>query len=135
MNKETIINEITFKAIRSSGPGGQHVNKVSSKVVLNFDLNKSKGLSEWEKVLLSKSISNRLTSSGILSISCDESKSQFQNKDKVIKRFLAIITKGLIVQKRRVATKPSISSKRKKLDAKKQRGQTKSLRKKPKLDS
>ena len=135
MNKETIISEITFKAIRSSGPGGQHVNKVSSKVVLNFDLNKSKGLSEWEKVLLSKSISNRLTSSGILSISCDESKSQFQNKDKVIKRFLVIITKGLIVQKRRVATKPSISSKRKKLDAKKQRGQTKSLRKKPKLDS
>ena len=135
MNKETIINELTFKAIRSSGAGGQHVNKVSSKVVLNFDLGKSKGFSAWEKSLLYKSISNRLTSAGILSISCDESKSQFQNKDKVIKRFLVIINKGLIVQKRRVATKPSIGSKRRNLDAKKQRGQTKNLRKRPKLDS
>ena len=135
MHKETIINELTFKAIRSSGAGGQHVNKVSSKVVLNFDLSKSKGFSSWEKSLLYKSISNRLTSAGILSISCDESKSQFQNKDKVIKRFLVIINKGLIVQKRRVATKPSRGSKRRKLDAKKQRGQTKNLRQKPKLDS
>ena len=135
MNKETIINELTFKAIRSSGPGGQHVNKVASKVVLNFNLGKSNGLSDWEKSLLYKTLSNRLTSAGILSISCDESKSQFQNKDKVIKRLLVIITKGLIVQKRRVATKPSIGAKRRKLDAKKQRGQIKNLRKRPKLDS
>jgi|TARA_B110000261_G_scaffold163753_1_gene210706 ribosome-associated protein len=135
MNKETIINELTFKAIRSSGAGGQHVNKVSSKVVLSFDLSQSEGFSDRESSLLYKSLSSRLTSSGILSISCDESKSQFQNKDKVIKRFLEIIAKGLIVQKRRIATKPSKGSKRRKLDAKKQRGQTKNLRKKPKLDS
>tara|TARA_B100000795_G_scaffold200352_1_gene154138 strand:- start:90 stop:497 length:408 start_codon:yes stop_codon:yes gene_type:complete len=135
MNKETIINELTFKAIRSSGAGGQHVNKVSSKVVLSFDLSQSDGFSDRERSLLYKSLSSRLTNAGILSISCDESKSQFQNKDKVIKRFLEIITKGLIVQKRRIATKPSKGSKRRKLDAKKQRGQTKNLRKKPKLDS
>lgn len=135
MNKETIINELTFKAIRSSGAGGQHVNKVSSKVVLSFNLDKSNGLSDWEKSLLHKKLFTRLTNDGILIVSCDESKSQFQNKDKVIKRFIEIISKGLLVQKRRVATKPSLGSKKRKLDAKKKRGQTKNLRKKPRLDS
>lgn len=134
MNKTTLIGELSFKAIRSSGAGGQHVNKVSSKVVLSFDVPNSQGLNQREKRLLLQSLHTRLTGAGVLSISCDESKSQFQNKDKVIKRFLEILEKGLIVQKRRVATKPSKASKRRKVDAKKQRGVTKSLRKKPRLD-
>lgn len=134
MNKEILINELIFKAIRSSGAGGQHVNKVSSKVVLSFDLFNSDGLSDRDKRLLRKSLATRLTIAGILSIACDDSKSQFQNKDKVIKRFFEIIEKGLVVQKRRVPTKPSKASQKRVKEAKKKRGQTKNLRKKPKLD-
>lgn len=134
MNKEILINELIFKAIRSSGAGGQHVNKVSSKVVLSFDLFNSNGLSDRDKRLLRKSLATRLTIAGILSIACDDSKSQFQNKDKVIKRFFEIIEKGLVVQKRRVPTKPSKASQKRVKEAKKKRGQTKNLRKKPKLD-
>jgi ribosome-associated protein len=134
MDKAILINELTFKAIRSSGAGGQHVNKVSSKVVLSFDLKGSEGLNLRDKRLLLKSISTRLTSAGILSIACDDSKSQFQNKDKVIKRFFEILEAGLVVQKRRIATKPSKGSKKRKMDAKQQRGKLKSLRQKPRLD-
>lgn len=134
MDKSIIIQELEFKAIRSSGAGGQHVNKVSSKVVLSFDLRNSKGFVPREKFLLVKSLSTRLTNAGILSISCDDSKSQHQNKDKVIKRFFEILTKGLVVQKRRIATKPSKASQKRIKEAKKQRGQIKTLRKKPKLD-
>lgn len=134
MDKSILINELTYKTTRSSGAGGQHVNKVSSRVILSFDLNTSNGLSIREKSLLRKSISCRLTKENILLLSCDESKSQHQNKDKVIKRFLDILSKGLIVPKRRIATKPTKASKRRKVDAKKKRGQTKVLRKKPKLE-
>lgn len=134
MDKSILINELTFKAIRSSGAGGQHVNKVSSKMVLSFDLHNSEGLSDREKRLLGKSIANRITADGILSISCDDSRSQFQNKDLVIKRFFDILTTGLVVQKRRIATKPSKGSKKRNKEAKQKRGQIKSLRQKPKLD-
>ena len=87
-----------------------------------------------EKKLLKKALASRLTTEGILNLSCEESKSQHQNKDLVIKRFLSILKKGLIVPKRRIATKPTKASKRRKLDDKKRRGQTKALRNKPKLD-
>ena len=62
MNKEQLLTELTFKAVRSSGVGGQNVNKVSSKVVLSFDLNNSQGLSEEEKALLENKLASRLTS-------------------------------------------------------------------------
>ena len=134
MDKSTLIKELSFKTARSSGAGGQHVNKVSSKVILSFDLENSEGLNFREKRLLKKALASRLTKDGILNISCEESKSQHQNKDLVIKRYLGILKKGLIVPKRRIATKPTKASKRRKLDEKKRRGQTKSLRGKPKLD-
>ena len=134
MDKAILIKELSFKTARSSGAGGQHVNKVSSKVVLSFDLENSAGLNTREKRLLKKALASRLTNDGILNLSCEESKSQHQNKDLVIKRFLSVIKKGLIVPKRRIPTKPTKASKRKKLDEKKRRGQTKALRNKPKLD-
>ena len=134
MDKSTLIKELSFKTARSSGAGGQHVNKVSSKVISSFDVENSEGLNAREKRLLKKTLASRLTNDGILNISCEESKSQHQNKDLVIKRFLSILKKGVIVPKRRIATKPTKASKRRKLDEKKRRGQTKSLRGKPKLD-
>ena len=134
MYKSILIKELSFKTARSSGAGGQHVNKVSSKVILSFNLENSEGLNAREKRLLKNSLASRLTTEGILNLSCEESKSQHQNKDIVVKRFLSILKKGLIVPKKRIATKPTTASKKRNLDEKKRRGQTKALRNKPKLD-
>ncbi len=105
MNKEKIINELKFKAVRSSGAGGQNVNKVSSKVVLTYDLNASQALSEEEKEVLSVKLKSKLTLENILIINCDEDRSQLKNKEIVIKRFLDLITKSLVVPKKRKPTK------------------------------
>lgn len=96
MNKETLLKELKYKAIRSSGAGGQHVNKVSSKVVLSFDIANCEGLSSQEKKRLYKSLASRLTNDKILLLSCEESKSQLQNKTKVIKRFFDMILVDLL---------------------------------------
>ena len=134
MNKAVLQKEITYKAIRSSGAGGQHVNKVSSKVVLSFDVYNSQGLNWKEKSLLYKNIASRLTNDKILLLSCDESRSQLQNKHKVVERFFEILKSGLFVAKRRVASKPSKNSIKRIKEKKSQRGKLKKLRKKPSLD-
>jgi len=134
MNKETIHKELQFKAVRSSGAGGQHVNKVSSKVELAFNIPNSESLTNDEKELLLKNLSNRLTKDGILQISSSESRSQHSNKEKVIKRFFEIIEKGMIIPKKRKPTKMSKAQKLKRLDNKQKNATKKSLRKKPDLD-
>lgn len=134
MNKTILLKELTFKAIRSSGAGGQHVNKVSSKVVLSFDLQSSEGISDREKKLLLKNISTRLTSEYILILSCDDSRSQLQNKTKVIQRFFQVLKSGLYVPKKRLAAKPSKSAIKKGKEDKSKRSQLKQLRKKPNMD-
>ena len=134
MDKSILIKELSFKTARSSGAGGQHVNKVSSKVILSFHIENSEGLNMREKKLLKKALASRLTTEDILNLSCEESKSQHRNKTIVIKRFFSILKKGLIVPKRRIATKPAKAAKKRNLDDKKHRGQIKALRSKPKLD-
>ena len=134
VNKETLIKELTYKAIRSSGAGGQHVNKVSSKVVLSFDVAQSEGLSSREKSQLFKTLASRLTSEKILLLGCDDSRSQLQNKNKVEERFFEIIKAGLFVPKRRIATKPSKASVKRGKEKKKKRSDLKASRKKPNLD-
>ena len=88
MEIEKIISELSFKAVRSSGAGGQNVNKVSSKVVLSFDLQHSQALTDEEKLLVGTKLSSRLTTDAILILNCDEDRSQLRNKEIVIKRFL-----------------------------------------------
>ncbi|GGE98336.1 alternative ribosome rescue aminoacyl-tRNA hydrolase ArfB [Flavobacterium limi] len=134
MNVEKIISELNFKAVRSSGAGGQNVNKVSSKVVLSFDLNASQALSEEEKLILQTNIAPRLTTENILILNCDEDRSQIKNKDIVIKRFLEIIQKGLYVPKVRKATKVPKSVIKKRIKDKKNISEIKQSRKKPRLD-
>ncbi|WP_191858667.1 alternative ribosome rescue aminoacyl-tRNA hydrolase ArfB [Hanstruepera ponticola] len=133
-HEELLISELQFKAVRSSGAGGQHVNKVSSKVVLNFDLNNSQVFSEEQKVLLFKNLATRLTSEGVLILQSDESRSQHKNKEFVIKRFLELIKQGLIVPKKRKPTKTPKSVKLKRLANKKQQSEKKANRKPPKLE-
>jgi len=133
MNIENLIKELSFKAIRSSGAGGQHVNKVSSKIELTFDLEASKVLTDEQKLLLIKNLTNRLTKENILILFTDESRSQHKNKEIAINRFIEIITKGLIVPKKRKATKPSKASIKKRLDSKKKISEKKTSRKKPSI--
>ena len=133
MNTERIIKELKFKAVRSSGAGGQHVNKVSSKVELIFDVQNSLELTEEEKELLFKNLQTRLTKENLLLLNCDESRSQHKNKELVIKRFLEILTNGLKVPKKRKPTKPSKASIRKRLEKKKKQAYKKALRGKPEL--
>lgn len=131
METEKIISELQFKAVRSSGAGGQNVNKVSSKVVLSFDLKNSQALTEEEKVLLENKLSSRLTSEQILILNCDEDRSQLKNKSIVIKRFLYIITAGLVIPKIRKATKVPKSVIRKRIKDKKNLSEIKQSRRKP----
>jgi ribosome-associated protein len=131
LETEKIIAELQFKAVRSSGAGGQNVNKVSSKVVLTFDLKNSKALSDEEKVLVENKLASRLTSEQILILNCDEDRSQLKNKSIVTKRFLDIITAGLFIPKIRKATKIPKSVIRKRIKDKKNLSDIKKSRKKP----
>lgn len=133
MDSEKIISELTYKAIRSSGPGGQNVNKVSSKVVLTFDLINSQSLNDQEKVLSQTKLKSKLTSEGILILTCDEDRSQLKNKALVTKRFLEIIQKSIHVPKTRKPTKIPKSVIAKRLKDKATTAQVKENRKKPEL--
>lgn len=128
-----LISELTFKAIRSSGAGGQHVNKVASKVVLNFNLKQSEVFSEAQKNLLLNNLSNRLTTEGILILQSDESRSQHKNKELVVTRFLDLIKQGLKVPKKRKPTKIPKAVKLKRLSKKKQQADKKANRKPPEI--
>lgn len=131
MDTEKIISELYFKAVRSSGAGGQNVNKVSSKVVLSFDLNNSESLSENEKLLLAENLKTKLTAEGILILNCDEDRSQLKNKEIVTKRFLKIIQNGLVVPKERKPTKIPRSVIEKRIKEKRKTSEIKQNRKKP----
>lgn len=130
MRKEILHKELQFKAVRSSGAGGQHVNKVSSKVELFFAVETSDGLSEEEKELLFKNLASKLTKENSLVLSCQESRSQHRNKELVVERFFNLIDKNLIVPKVRRKTKPSKLARKKRLDAKKRLSEKKNNRKK-----
>ncbi|MDG1039815.1 MAG: alternative ribosome rescue aminoacyl-tRNA hydrolase ArfB [Polaribacter sp.] len=134
MNTEKLIKELNFKATRSSGAGGQHVNKVSSKIELFFDVENSNEFSKEQKILLFKNLATRLTKENMLLLTCDESRSQHKNKELVIKRFLEIIKLGLIVPKKRKPTKPSKASIKRKAENKRKQALKKSMRKKPNLE-
>ena len=131
MDIQKLISELNFKAVRSSGAGGQNVNKVSSKVVLSFNLKNSQALSEEEKLLLETKLASRLTADTILILNCDEDRSQLKNKAIVIKRFIEIITNGLKVPKIRKATKIPKSVIRKRIKDKKNISDIKKTRRKP----
>lgn len=134
MEIQILFSEIKYKAVRSSGAGGQNVNKVSSKVVLTFDLRNSKAFSEEEKMLLENNLQHRLTSELILILNCDEDRSQLKNKEIVTKRFLDILKKGLYVPKERKPTKIPKSVIRKRIKDKKNVSEIKQSRRKPNLE-
>ena len=131
MKTDIILSELQFKAVRSSGSGGQNVNKVSSKVVLTFDLKNSEALSEVEKDWLANKLATRLASEQILILNCDEDRSQLKNKTIVTKRFLELIKNALIVPKKRRPTHIPRSVIEKRIKAKRNLSEIKQHRRKP----
>lgn len=131
MNKKVAVQELDFKAVRSSGAGGQHVNKVSTKIELSFDVECSEALSTSQKERLYQKLGNKLTKENILILSCDETRSQHRNKDLAIKRFLETMRTGLRIPKKRRKTKPKRSAIEKRLKSKKKNAEKKARRQKP----
>jgi len=129
-----LISELNFKAIRSSGAGGQHVNKTSSKIELSFDLKASKVFDENQKKLLISNLKSRLTKDYLLILQCDESRSQHKNKELVIDRFFDIINQGLIIFKERKKTKLPKAIKIKRFKEQRQLAEKKASRKPPEID-
>jgi ribosome-associated protein len=127
-------SELSYKYVRSSGSGGQHVNKVSSKAELYFNLENSAVFNDLEKKKLSEFLKNRINKDGVVVLACDESRSQFRNKAIVTQRFINLIEEGLKEQKKRRPTRISRSVKRKRLNTKRINSEKKANRKPPTLE-
>ncbi|MEM7085396.1 MAG: alternative ribosome rescue aminoacyl-tRNA hydrolase ArfB [Bacteroidota bacterium] len=134
MLTEIILKELQFKAVRSSGPGGQHVNKTASKVEVYFNISASEGLTTAEKKLLQTRLATRLTSEGILCIQNSESRSQHRNKKMGIERLISLLEKNLKVNAPRRKTKPSKGAIEKRIQAKKKTALKKANRKPPSME-
>ena len=131
MNKKTAIQELDFKAVRSGGAGGQHANKVSTKIELSFDVENSRAISKTEKERIYRNLANRLTKENVLILHSDETRSQHRNKDIAIKRFVEILRGALRVPKKRRKTKPKRSAIEKRLKSKKRNAEKKARRQRP----
>jgi ribosome-associated protein len=121
--------ELRFQMSRSSGPGGQNVNKVNSKVSLTFDIKASEQLTNDEKAKLMDKIKNRIDSDGILHIQVQEKRSQYQNKELAVKKFYELLAQAFKKKKLRLASKPSVSAVQERLKNKKIHAQKKANRK------
>lgn len=133
MNKEILLSELLYKAIRSSGSGGQNVNKVSSKVVLTFNIDASQAFEEKEKETLLKNLKTKISQNNFLILNCDEDRSQLKNKKLVTQRFLDLIDNALVIPKKRKKTSVPKSSNEKRIQEKKITSEMKTARKKPTL--
>ena len=122
-------DEFVFQASRSSGPGGQNVNKVSSKVELRFNIASSALLTDDEKIIIGDKLFNKINKSGELVLIAQTDRSQLKNKEKVIEKFYLLLEKALIPQKKRFKTKPTKASIEKRLVSKKVKSLIKSARK------
>ncbi len=131
MNKEELLQELDFKAVRSSGAGGQNVNKVSSKVVLNFNLAASNALTEEEKQRAIIKLASKLTNENVLILQCDEDRSQLRNKELVTRRLLQVMENALKQEKARKATKIPRSVIKKRIEGKRRQAEKKQSRRKP----
>ncbi|MCI2399792.1 alternative ribosome rescue aminoacyl-tRNA hydrolase ArfB [Aliiroseovarius subalbicans] len=120
--------ELSESFTRSSGPGGQNVNKVSTAVELRFEAARSPALTGAVKARLKRIAGRKWTSDGALLIRVEDTRSQARNREIAEGRLAEMIRMALVAPKRRIKTKPTLGSKRRRMDAKTKRGQVKSLR-------
>lgn len=123
--------ELAVSFARSGGPGGQHVNTSATKVELRWDLGASAALDDDQKELVRRRLGNRITADDVLVLSSSEHRSQTRNREAVIARFVALVSDALRVQASRRPTKPTKGARRRRLDAKRRRSETKALRRNP----
>lgn len=123
--------ELSFRATRSGGPGGQHVNTSSTRIELWWDALTSPSLREEQRSQVLARLATRLTADGLLRIVASETRSQAQNRELAIERFQDVLARALAVTKRRKATRPSRAAKERRLTEKKQRGARKRERRPP----
>jgi len=123
-----LLNEIRIQTARSSGPGGQHVNKTESKVELYWNLEESQLFTPEQKTRLQKRLKSWLTTEGVLIMTSQATPSQMRNREIVTQRFLDLVKKMLKPPKKRIATKPSRGSVEKRLKQKKATGEKKRRR-------
>jgi ribosome-associated protein len=137
MNDDVVVNpgltiplsELSFRFSRSGGPGGQNVNKVSTRVEVEFDIRQSPSLSEAQRQRLLRRLEHRLDSNGVIRIQVDDSRSQWQNRQLAVERLGHILSDALKVQKRRIPTRRTAASNSRRLEGKKMRGRLKRGRK------
>ena len=120
--------EVSFRTSRSSGPGGQHVNKTESRVELIWNLHETNCLDDQRKLVLAGRIGHRLTEDGILILASEKYRSQHRNREDVTERFLELVRASLVPVKKRRPTKPTRTSVEKRIKNKKIRGEIKRTR-------
>ncbi len=125
---QRLIDEMTFRTSRSSGKGGQNVNKVETRVEAMLNIVESTALTDGEKQLLLLRLRNRISKEGVMAVDCQESRSQVRNRQLAIERLLRLIHRALTTQKKRIATKMSDGAKRRRMDRKRQIGEKKARR-------
>ena len=123
-------NEVQLEFIKATGPGGQHVNKVSSAVQLRFDAAGSPAISDGMYERLKKIAGRRMTTDGVLVIKANRFRSQEQNRQDAVNRLVLLIQRAMETPKHRRPTKPSVASRQRRLAAKRHRGEAKRRRKK-----
>ncbi len=128
-----LYNEMQFSMSRSSGAGGQHVNKVETRVELRFDIAGSQILTSSQKSLLMNRLTGKLTKDGVLIIASERTRSQSRNKADCVEKFHKLLEDASKPRKKRIATRPSLRSRKKRLENKKRHAQKKQDRKKPDL--
>lgn len=129
----SLLPELTFTTSRSGGPGGQHVNKVSTKVELRFNILKSEVLTDELKILLIQKLKSKITSAGDLIITSQATRSQLKNKEKTIEKFSQILEKALTPPKTRKPTKPTKAAKEKRIESKRKLSVKKENRRTPEI--
>lgn len=127
-------SELDWEFARSSGPGGQNVNKVETKVTLKFDIEASRSLTDSQKTRISEGLASRITKDGVLRVTSQRHRTREANRHAAIGRFIELVDDALVVRTPRKKTRISRSAKRRRIEGKKRRGQVKRMRKPPKID-
>jgi len=124
-------DELVIRASRAGGPGGQHVNTTSSRIELRWDVRTSRAPDEQQRALLLEQLASRLTTEGVLVLHASEHRSQHRNREAALARLRTLVGEALMVPEDRRPTRPSRAARRRRLDAKRARSETKELRRRP----